>query len=245
MGATRAWFVFFLQFLIVAFLSGCGAALGNVPHSRSPELVRLRENTAATYRIDIVSGGHGSGVVVSAEGHILTAFHVVEDDEDELVISIIEGGGKAKTYKATVVCVDKLNDLAVVKIDRRFRDPVLVASEADVHPGDSVYNVGYPYDFGSIVGRGYVMKQHYTLTGKGKSEIVDATLVDLPDGPGTSGSGIFASADGKLIGIMRMMFWVTNGKTPPMVVRVIASPKHIRALLDANKIPYLSDLPAK
>lgn len=242
MGTTRVWFAFLMQFLLVAFLSGCGAALGNAPHSRGAELVRLRENTAATYRIDILSGGHGSGVVISAEGHILTAAHVVEGDENDLVISVVEGDGKAKTYKAEVVAVDKVNDMAIVKVARRFRDPAVLAAEADVHAGDSVYNVGYPYDFGVMVGRGYVMKQHYALKGK-KNDIVDATIVDLPDGPGTSGSGIFASADGKLIGIMRMMFWVTSGRTPPMVVRVVSSPAQIKAFLDANKIPYATEVP--
>ncbi len=225
----------FLMAWVAAFMTGC-ASSGHA--RRGPELPRLLENSDATYRIDLLAG-HGSGVVISREGHILTAYHVVEG-ETSMTISIAEGRATPTSYTATVVATDPANDLAVVKIDRRFAAPATLEDMGNVHAGDAVYNIGYPYDFGEMTGRGYVMRLRYSLTSASRGvDIRNAMLVELPDGPGTSGSGIFLASNGKLIGIMRMMFWVSNGRSPPLVVRVITPVDQIRSFLDRNRIPYL------
>jgi S1-C subfamily serine protease len=224
-------------------LGGCATAGSAV---RAPELAHLQENSAATYRIDILPAGHGSGTVISTEGHILTAAHVVVNDDDgkvERKIQIVideDGKSMPTTYPATVVALDKKEDLAVVKVERRFANPVILEDERNLHAGDRVYNVGYPYAFGDMIGRGYVAKMHYTLkTGKGV-DIDDGLVMDIPDGPGTSGCGVFAESSGRLVGVMRLMFWVQHGPVPPMVVKVATPVSHVRRFLDANKIPYVT-----
>ncbi len=229
--------------LAALFLVACAGPIQTLA-SNGPDLVRIVENRQATYRIDILPRGHGSGVVVSTEGHIVTAAHVVDGDGG-LEITLVEGrGGKPVTYKAKVVAVDKAHDIAVIKIDRHFDRPAILEDPANLHPGDALYNVGYPYNFGEMVGRGNIMRTHFTLRDDdGEIAINDAILADLPDGPGTSGSAIFLERNGRLIGVMSMMIWMTSGREPPMLVRVLVSVEHVRALLDQAKITYLSAPP--
>lgn len=223
-------------------LAGCASTGAAV---RGPELAHLQENSASTYRIDILPAGHGSGTVISADGHILTAAHVVTDDEDEKApprkLQIVideEGKTSPTTYPATVVALDRKEDLAVIKVERHFANPVILEDERNLHAGDRVYNVGYPYAFGDMIGRGYVSKMHFTLSSKSGIDINDALVMDIPDGPGTSGCGIFAESSGRLVGVMRLMFWVQHGNVPPMVVKVATPVSHVVRFLDKNKIPY-------
>ena len=218
-------------------LAGCALL------SKGPDLTRIEANRDATFRLDILPKGHGSGIVVSREGHILTAAHValagIGQPGAGIEIVIDDGDGKPKVYPAEVIAVDPDHDVALVKIDHRFDRPAGLADPDEVHPGDAVYNVGYPYDFGQMVGRGYVQKTHFNYADPdGGADIKDATLVDMPDGPGTSGSGIFLARNGKLMGIMSMAFWVSAGSQPPTITRVLVSVKYARALLEANGVKY-------
>lgn len=220
---------------LMALLSGCATA-GHV--RRGSELVRFIENSDATYRIDTTPAGHGSGVVISREGHILTAYHVVEG-ESALTISINEGGPAPRTYPARVVASDPAADLAVVKIERGFRAPAVLEDIENLHAGDAVYNIGYPYDFGEMVGRGHIARLRFTLIRPDRDVALrDVLLVQIADGPGTSGSGVYAASSGRLVGVMRMLFWVTSGRAPPMVICVVTPVDQIRAFLDRNRIPY-------
>jgi S1-C subfamily serine protease len=242
MSEARRPFVLFLLAFAASLLFGCAGPRASGP--RGPELERILENSASTYRVDILPSGHGSGVVISHEGHILTAAHVVDDDA-ALNISIVEGDGPPTHYRAEVVAMDADRDLAVIKIDRRFDRVVALEDIANVHQGDAVYNVGYPYGFGEIVGRGYVMRMRYTIDRPGDdNDVRDLMLVHLPGSPGTSGSGIFAEASGKLVGIMRMMIWVSARGVPPLVIHAITPVDQIRTFLDANGIPYARDAPS-
>ncbi len=216
----------------------CGASCATV--ARGPELPKIERNRAATYRVDALEGGHGSGVVISNDGHIVTAKHVAEAASAGMEILIDEGDGKPRSYPAEVVAVDPVYDIAILKINRRFDRPALLEDMANLHPGDEIYNVGYPYDFGEMVGRGSIQRLHFTYRDEDTGELVvnDAILADLPDGPGTSGSGIFLKRSGRLIGIMSATLSAGNGRQPPTVTRVVVSIEHVKALLEANRVNY-------
>ena len=211
---------------------------------RGPELRRINDNRRATYRLDVPFEGHGSGTVVSHDGHVLTAAHVAVAAASGLEITIEEGNGVIQTYPAQIVAIDVDHDMAVVKIDRHFDRPAALEDPDAVHPGDAIYNVGYPYDFGEMVGRGYVQKTGFDLTeDDGTAAIQDAILVDMPDGPGTSGSGIFLARSGKLIGVMSMALWAGGDEQPATVTRVLGSVRYARALLDECGVRYLTSVP--
>ena len=225
-------FMRFVFCCILVLLTGC--ATTGALHRNG--LARYGENGDATYRID-VGGGHGSGFVVSTEGHILTAYHVVED-EATVTISIMEGGDAPHVYTARVIATDEVNDIALLKIDRRFRTPAIMGANDEATPGLRVYNIGYPFSFGEMTGRGYIMRTGYSTT-ESSTPIRDVLLVDIPDGPGTSGSAVYSESTGHVIGIMRMMIAVGRRGMPPMVVRVLTPVAPARALLERNRVPYL------
>ncbi|MEY4744825.1 MAG: hypothetical protein RL272_770 [Candidatus Parcubacteria bacterium] len=229
-GTNAARFVLFL------FLTVLGTGCATTSSLQAHDLSRYGANSDATYRID-VAGGHGSGVVVSAEGHILTCHHVIEN-EASVSVTIDEGGPYPHVYQARVIADDPADDLAILKVDRRFRTPAVIGDLSEVRPGDRLYNIGYPYDFGEMTGRGYVMRLHFSAD-EGRLPIRDMILADIPDGPGTSGSGVYLESNGRLIGIMRMMIAVGRRGAPPMVVRGLVPVNRIRAFLEANRIPYL------
>ena len=232
MASTGTAFFRILLCCLLAALAGC-ASTGSL---RGNGLAHYAENADATYRIDVTSG-HGSGIVVSADGHILTCRHVIEG-EATATISIMESGAAPHVYTARVLATDEANDLALLRIDRRFRSPAVIGSDDDAGPGVLVYNIGYPFSFGEVTGRGYIMRTGYTSF-EGSVPIRGVILADIPDGPGTSGSAVYAESSGRVIGIMRMMIAVGRRGAPPMVVRVLTPTDRIRAFLETNRVPYL------
>ncbi len=238
-------------FLCVSPLVGCAATAPQAatPQQSSGEMARYRQNSDATYRIDFTNAegyGHGTGVVISSEGHILTAYHVVSH-ADSLSVMISENGYPPKTYPVKVICADVIHDIAVVKVDRRFLSPAILEDERNVHPGDDVYNIGYPYDYGEMVARGHIMRLHYSpiekvdekLPADERVYIREMTLADFITGPGASGSGIFLSSSGKLIGVMRLLIWQGTGNIR-MMTRAFVPVDQVVELLKTNRIPYVS-----
>lgn len=249
---------FGLILLCLSMLMGCGAATPQMAAATAPtapastpgEMARYRLNSDATYRIDVISPdghGHGSGVVISSEGHILTVNHVV-DHPGNLSIMIQEGSGPPTTYPVTVVATDKVHDIAVVKVNRRFANPAILEDIRNVHPGDEVYNIGYPYDYGEMVARGHILRLHYSMAEDENDKklpadkriyVRDMILSDFLAGPGTSGSGIFLASNGKLIGVMRLLIWQGGGYVA-MVTRAMVPANQVEDFLRLNRIPYVT-----
>ena len=245
---------FFALILFCVFLlMGCGAkgpqTVIAAPVSTAGEMVRYRLNSEGTYRLDIVSpdgDGHGSGVVISSEGHILTVNHVVSHS-GHLSIMIVEGAGAPKTYPVRVIGTDPLHDLAVVKVGRRFANPAILEDVRNVHPGDEVYNIGYPFNYGEMVARGRIMRLHYSrpedesdrkLPESRRTHVSDMILSDLLAGPGSSGSSVYLASSGKLIGVMRLLI-LQGGPTFGMMTRAIVPVNQVEAFLRLYRIPYV------
>jgi hypothetical protein len=200
-------------------------------------LVELEHNRLMTFRVDILPGGHGSGALISTEGHILTAEHVVKDAKG-LQIRLLDKNGKTKVYPAKVIAVDAEHDLAVIKIDRKFRSAAVIGGLDEIRAGDAVYNVGYPHDFGELIGRGNIMRTDWSETFRGGSKVDRAMLADIKDGAGTSGSGVFSAYTGHLIGVLVSKVWVRRRTTPATVVHVVVPVRFIRPLLQKAKVKF-------
>ena len=93
----------------------------------------------------------GSGVIVSAEGHIITNNHVVEQ-VDEIEVQMHDG----KTKKARLVGADALVDLAVLKIDDPGVKPLMFGDSDAVQAGDFVLAIGNPFGFEETVTDGII-----------------------------------------------------------------------------------------
>ncbi|MEJ7624426.1 MAG: Do family serine endopeptidase [Pyrinomonadaceae bacterium] len=141
-----------------------------------------------------IERGLGSGVMVDANGHILTNNHVVEGAE-KITIAMSDN----KTYEAKVVGLDAPSDLAVLKIEATGL-PFLNLGDSDtVRVGDIVLAIGNPLGIGQTVTAGIISAKG-RRTGLSDGSYEDFLQTDAPINRGNSG-GALVSLNGELIGI--------------------------------------------
>ena len=139
-------------------------------------------------------GGLGSGVIISADGYILSNNHVVEG-ADEVKVSITAGG---EEFIAKVIGADPQTDISILKIDAKDLPPITMTDSDNLQVGDVVLAVGNPFGVGQTVTMGIV-----SATGRGQFGIVDYEdfiQTDAAINPGNSG-GALVDAEGRLVGI--------------------------------------------
>lgn len=142
--------------------------------------------------------GSGSGVIVSADGYIVTNNHVV-DGADELVVTL----NNKKDYKAKVIGKDPSSDLAVIKIEGQNLPSLTFANSDNVHLGQWVLAIGYPLGLQTTVTSGIVSAKSRGLgiNSRQSSSPVEAFIqTDAAINPGNSG-GALVDTDGNVIGI--------------------------------------------
>jgi len=137
----------------------------------------------------------GSGVIVSPDGYILTANHVVED-ADEIKVAIGDNE-EDKEYTARVVGTDPPTDVAVLKIDAKNLPAITFGDSAQLEVGDVVLAIGNPFGLGQSVTMGIIsgLGRHYGMNGYENFIQTDAAI-----NKGNSG-GALVDAYGRLIGI--------------------------------------------
>jgi len=208
-----------------------------------PEMPQLADNWSATVLVR-VGGGHGTGVVVSHCGHILTNAHVANAAEGG-EIQVIVDGPEAMILDASVVAVDEEHDLAILRVQHAFeRVAAIETDDSTFFPGDGCYSIGYPLGFGKLASVGNVRTAHFSASGPGVPPVTrDAMMLEQQMEPGTSGSGIYSTRDGKLVGLMSQILWsgqsVFQLESSPIVVPV----RHIRPFLTKNHVPFCREHP--
>jgi Do/DeqQ family serine protease len=139
-------------------------------------------------------GGLGSGVVVAADGYILTNNHVVEG-ADKVRVEFTDG----RSLEARVVGTDKPSDLAVLKVAATGLTTLGVGDSDRVRVGDVVLAIGNPLGVGQTVTMGIVSGKG-RATGSGDGAYEDFIQTDAPINQGNSG-GALISTRGELVGI--------------------------------------------
>jgi Do/DeqQ family serine protease len=148
--------------------------------------------------------GVGSGVVVSADGYILTNFHVV-DGAQQIKVELTD----RRVFDAKVVGSDQPSDLAVLKIDATGL-PVLPLGNSDVvRVGDVVLAVGNPLGIGQSVTSGIVSAKG-RQTGVGDGSFSDFIQTDAAINRGNSG-GALVNTNGELVGINSQILSPSGG----------------------------------
>ncbi|HEU6449158.1 MAG TPA: DegQ family serine endoprotease [Verrucomicrobiae bacterium] len=140
----------------------------------------------------------GSGVIVSPDGYILTANHVVRD-ADEVKVAL--GDDNQKKYDARVVGTDPRTDVAVLKIEAKNLPAITFGDSSQVEIGDVVLAIGNPFGVGQTVTEGIISalgRHGYGINGPRGYE--DFIQTDAAINPGNSG-GALVDAEGRLIGI--------------------------------------------
>jgi Do/DeqQ family serine protease len=137
--------------------------------------------------------GTGSGVIISADGYIITNNHVVaEATEIEITLN------NKKMYKAKLIGADESNDIALVKIDDTDLPYISFADSDNVKIGEWVLAVGNPYNLTSTVTAGIISAKGRDLDGNNNIESYIQT--DAAVNPGNSG-GALVNTRGELVGI--------------------------------------------
>jgi serine protease Do len=138
--------------------------------------------------------GTGSGVIISADGYIVTNNHVI-DGASELEITL----NNKKKYKAVLVGSDASNDIALLKIEATTNFPYVPFANSDnIKIGEWVLAVGNPYNLTSTVTAGIVSAKGRDL--EGNRNIESFIQTDAAVNPGNSG-GALVNGRGELIGI--------------------------------------------
>lgn len=148
--------------------------------------------------------GLGSGVIVSADGTILTNNHVVEG-ADKITVQMNDN----KTYEAKLVGADKPSDLAVLKIEGENLPSLNLGNSDTVRVGDIVLAIGNPLGIGQTVTAGIISAKG-RRTGLSDGSFEDFLQTDAPINRGNSG-GALVSLSGELIGINSQILSTTGG----------------------------------
>jgi len=137
----------------------------------------------------------GSGVIVRADGHILTNHHVIDGAED-IKVDL----SSRKTYSAKVVGSDAASDLAVLKINASGLPLLQLADSDQVRVGDVCLAVGNPLGIGESVTAGIISAKGRSTENVGGGSFQDFLQTDAPINQGNSG-GALVNTRGELIGI--------------------------------------------
>ena len=142
----------------------------------------------------------GTGMIIRADGYVLTNYHVVEN------VSSIEVILASKdSYPAKIVGVDKRHDIAVIKIDAKGDLPVVALGDSDsIKVGQWVISIGNPFGYentvtvGVISAKGRIFEEGYV---KGEyRRIPNIIQTDAAINPGNSG-GPLLNIYGEVIGV--------------------------------------------
>jgi Do/DeqQ family serine protease len=170
-----------------------------------------------------VQNSLGSGVIVSADGLVVSNHHVVEAATDITVVL-----HDNREYRAEVVLSDRDNDLAVLKLADAAGLPVLPFRDSDgVEVGELVLAIGNPFGIGQTVSLGIVsaLARSSISVGDGRGYFLQT---DAAINPGNSG-GALVDAAGRLVGINTAILTQSGGSNgvgfaiPSNLVRAVVA----------------------
>lgn len=160
-------------------------------HSGTTTAHGLEEATAAVVTV-LVKDGHGSGCAISADGYIITNFHVTGADTSQ-IFALFNNGSKKR---CRFVRGNPSYDLALLKADTTINAPLKLAISSTVSIGADVFAIGTPKDvrLGQTVTKGIISAKR---TIEGRTFIQSDVSVNR----GNSG-GALTNSKGELLGIV-------------------------------------------
>lgn len=174
----------------------------------SPSVVTISASSAN-------SAGTGSGIILDADGHILTNTHVVTLDGQAAPADIEVRTNDGGVYAATVVGTDPLSDLAVIKISAQGLTAAALGDSGKVNVGDTAIAIGAPLGLSGTVTDGIVSavnraidlappaasSAQYRYSSAAQASIsIDVLQTDAAINPGNSG-GALVNTRGDIIGV--------------------------------------------
>ena len=144
---------------------------------------------------DKIQIGTGSGVIISADGYIITNAHVIDEAEKILITT-----NDNKEFEAKLIGSDEQNDIALLKIETENDLPYAVFGDSDsTKIGEWVLAIGNPFNLTSTVTAGIISAKarNLDITGRTTQSYIQT---DAAVNPGNSG-GALVNTMGQLIGI--------------------------------------------
>ena len=144
---------------------------------------------------EVPEEGQGSGFIIDRQGHILTNYHVIANARQIEVTT-----SDKKKYRAQIVGVDRVNDLAVIQIHGETAlDPATLGDSKRLAVGQQVYAIGNPFGLSGTMTRG-IISSIRPVRGPGGNYMDEAIQTDAAINPGNSG-GPLLNSRGEVIGI--------------------------------------------
>ena len=150
------------------------------------------------------SVAYGSGFFFK-ENYLLTNYHVV-NDATEVIVSLTD----RREFKAEVIGVDMLSDLAVLKIDGEDLPSLQMGSSEELKVGDWVVAIGSPFSFDFSVTAGIVSAKGRSIQNQNIGGYVPFIQTDVAINPGNSGGPLF-NLDGEVVGINSQIYSRSGG----------------------------------
>lgn len=168
------------------------SVLGEEPFADAAEIIR-----PSVVQLNL-GQGLGTGIIISADGTILTAAHVV-GNETAVGVTFADGS----SVEGVVVGTHEPTDVAVVRVDPAGRDlvPARLAAGEDVRVGQIAVAVGSPFGFDQTVTAGIISAIDRVLPSSSASFV----QTDAPINPGNSG-GPLINLQGEVVGINDLIF---------------------------------------
>lgn len=171
-------------------------------------IIRTKEKDVAAQGQGVVRATEvGSGVLISADGRVMTAAHLVHT-ADEITVESLSGEGVG----ARVVASEPQADVSLLQLDR-VPAGALVATLGDsdaVEVGDQVFIVGAPYGFGHTLTVGHISARHKPNTVYSGMSLAEFFQTDAAINQGNSGGPMFNMA-GEVIGIVSHIISKSGG----------------------------------
>ena len=149
-----------------------------------------------------VSGGSGSGFILSQDGYILTNNHVIESAANGGQIEVVLQDGSRSPAELVGRTPDY--DLAVLKIDKTGLTPSAIGNSDSVKVGDQAIAIGSPLGLEGTVTSGIISSLNRPVTAGGadgtETSFINAIQTDAPINPGNSG-GPLVNSEGQVIGV--------------------------------------------
>lgn len=146
--------------------------------------------------------GSGSGVIISADGYIVTNNHVVEG-ADEITVILTDN----REFSATIVGNDQNTDLALIKVSGKNLPAITIGDSQKLRIGEWVLAIGNPYNIGTTVTAGIVSAKARSMSGG--NSVQSFIQTDAAINPGNSG-GALVNTSGELVGINSMLYSQTG-----------------------------------
>ena len=149
--------------------------------------------------------GSGSGVIISADGYVVTNNHVV-DGADEITVILTDN----REFSAKVIGTDANSDLALIKVNGKDLPAITIADSQNLKIGEWVLAIGNPFSIGTTVTAGIVSAKARQMSGENMTNSVQSFIqTDAAINRGNSG-GALVNTNGELVGINAMLYSETG-----------------------------------